>query len=105
MDGIFIAGGPPFVKRRDVRDAAQTSAAEKLSLIDLTPTILHLLGMSVPSDMDGRVLEELFDPAWRAAHPIVPGEPATEKAGKKLSLSEEDREEIRNRLRGMGYVS
>jgi hypothetical protein len=61
--------------------------------------------MSVPSDMDGRVLEELFEPAWRAAHPIVPGEPATEKAGKKLSLSEEDREEIRNRLRGMGYVS
>jgi len=96
MDGIFIAGGPPFIAAAD---------AKSLSLIDLTPTILHLLGMPVPSDMDGRVLEELFDPAWRAAHPVVAGEPAVEKAGKKLSLSEEDREEIRNRLRGMGYVS
>jgi predicted AlkP superfamily phosphohydrolase/phosphomutase len=96
MDGIFIAGGPPF---------AGPGRAEGLSLIDLTPTILHLLGLPVPIDMDGRVLTETLDPAWSAAHPIVPGEPAVAEAGKKLDLSEAEREEIRNRLRGMGYVS
>lgn len=96
MDGIFLADGPPF--RRGAR-------GEDLSLIDLTPTILHILGMPVPSDMDGHVLTGVLDPAWSAAHPIVPGDPATSDAVKKLDLSEEEREEIRNRLRGMGYVS
>ncbi len=96
MDGIFIADGPPFAGRR---------RAEGLALIDLTPTILHLLGLPVPSDMDGRVLTEILDPAWVAAHPIVTGPPAVASGGKRLDLSEAEREEIRNRLRGMGYVS
>ncbi len=96
MDGIFVAGGPPFAGPR---------RATGLSLIDLTPTILHMLGLPVPSDMDGRVLTDVLDPEWCAAHPIVLGEPAVADSGKKLNLSEAEREEIRNRLRGMGYVS
>lgn len=96
MDGIFIADGPPFARGR---------RAEGLALIDLTPTILHLLGLAVPSDMDGHVLTEVLDPAWAAAHPIAIGEAAVDGQGKKLDLSEAEREEIRNRLRGMGYVS
>src|SRR4029077_17494448 len=30
-------------------------------IIDMAPTILHFLGQSVPDDMDGRVLTEVFD--------------------------------------------
>jgi predicted AlkP superfamily phosphohydrolase/phosphomutase len=52
-DGILIAWGPPF------RKGTKTEGAR---LIDMAPTILHLMGQSTPDDMDGRVLQELFEP-------------------------------------------
>lgn len=62
-DGILIAHGKPF--RKGIRiDGAR--------LIDMTPTILHLMGQTAPDDMDGRILEELFEPEFLALHPIPP---------------------------------
>jgi len=29
---------------------------------DIAPTILHMFGLPIPSNMDGRVLLEIFDP-------------------------------------------
>jgi len=60
-DGILIAHGKPFRKGIEVEGAR---------LIDMAPTILHLMGQPVPDDMDGRVLEELFEPEFLARHPI-----------------------------------
>ena len=40
------------------------------SVADVTPTVLALLGLPVARDMDGRVLEEILDPAFLAEHPI-----------------------------------
>jgi predicted AlkP superfamily phosphohydrolase/phosphomutase len=58
--GIFIASGPDFQQGIEVED---------ISILDLTPTILHQMGFSIPTDMDGRVLSEIFikgsDPANR----------------------------------------
>ncbi len=34
-----------------------------MNLIDVAPTILHMLGLGVPTDMDGRVLTDVFDPS------------------------------------------
>lgn len=51
MDGVLIAAGEGLV---------QTPTFEDASLIDLPPTILHILGVEVPSDMDGKVLSGLF---------------------------------------------
>jgi predicted AlkP superfamily phosphohydrolase/phosphomutase len=71
------------------------------NLIDIAPTILHLLGLPVPTDMDGRVLEELF-----------PNLPAVQyeqvNNGKTLDssthYSAEEAELIEQRLKGLGYV-
>jgi len=51
--GTFIACGPDIIQGVKLKD---------VSIYDVTPTILHLMGQPVPSDMDGRVLKEIFKP-------------------------------------------
>jgi len=61
QEGILVVAGPGV-------DAPQT--LEGANIADLAPTILHCLGLPVPRAMDGRVLEDAFDEACRASHPI-----------------------------------
>ncbi len=49
LHGIFIASGPDL-KRRKVNP----------KIYDIAPTILHLYGLPVPRDMDGKVLTEII---------------------------------------------
>ncbi|MBX6315872.1 MAG: alkaline phosphatase family protein, partial [Isosphaeraceae bacterium] len=56
LEGIFVAAGPPF------RAGARPDGA---TLLDIAPTILHLLGVPLPDDLDGRILGEVLDPAFR----------------------------------------
>ena len=51
LHGIFLAHGP---------DIKQSANIEGARIIDLAPTILHMYGVSIPRDMDGRVLTEIF---------------------------------------------
>jgi len=59
--GILLAAGPQI---------RQGATIEGASVLDITPTLLHYLGLPVGRDMDGKVLEKLFEPAFREAHPI-----------------------------------
>jgi len=60
--GLFMAHGP---------DIKQTGKIENVSILDLAPTILHLMNVPIPRDMDGRVLKEIFIIDSKAAkHPI-----------------------------------
>lgn len=52
--GIFVAKGP------GIRKGSQLTGA---SLLDITPTVLQIFGLPVGSDMDGKVLANLFDKA------------------------------------------
>jgi tetratricopeptide (TPR) repeat protein/predicted AlkP superfamily phosphohydrolase/phosphomutase len=60
-DGIFLAAGPHL--RRG-------AAIEGASVLDVTPTLLHYLGLPVARDMDGKVLEGAFEAGYLEAHPI-----------------------------------
>jgi predicted AlkP superfamily phosphohydrolase/phosphomutase len=51
LHGIFLACGPGIKEGIEIKGA---------SIYDLAPTILHLLGIPIPKDMDGRVLKEIF---------------------------------------------
>lgn len=99
QEGIFVAAGA---------GVAGPGRLEGAHIQDLAPTILHCLGLPVPQYMDGRVLEEVFDEAHRAAHPVVrtdavPAIGPAREAGEVFSA--EDEEEIRQRLSGLGYLS
>jgi len=51
--GVFIAYGPDI--RKDGKEL------KNLVIYDITPTILHMFGLPVPKNMDGRVLIEIFE--------------------------------------------
>lgn len=56
IDGILAACGP---------DIAAGLTVEGVTIYDLAPTVLYLMGMAAPPGMDGRVLSELIRPGAR----------------------------------------
>ena len=94
-DGILIAHGKSFKKGAEIQGAR---------LIDMAPTILYLMGQPVPEDMDGRVLEELFEPAFIAANPVQVGGSEGLKGGQGAQYSDEEAAIVEERLKALGYI-
>jgi predicted AlkP superfamily phosphohydrolase/phosphomutase len=93
--GMVILAGTPF--RQGVRLREQR-------IVDLAPTILHLLGYDVPVDMDGQVMLDALTPEYREAHPVRLAGEAWKPAEEEARFSPEDEETLTERLRGLGYV-
>ncbi|MDP6802464.1 MAG: alkaline phosphatase family protein [Gemmatimonadota bacterium] len=96
MDGFLLAAGPPFRKGGWVRGARA---------VDLTPTILHLLGAPAAADMEGVVLTDLFTEAWAEEHGVrmVESYGARDSATTEGIATDAD-ERIREELRALGYI-
>jgi predicted AlkP superfamily phosphohydrolase/phosphomutase len=92
MNGILIGHG------NSVRAHAQIADAD---LTDLAPTILHLLGLPVPHDMDGRVLTEMLSDAREVAY----GGSAESDRRRDEAYSREEEEQVVERLKELGYLS
>ena len=102
MEGILIAAGPAFRHDAKPREA---------SLLDVAPTVLHLLGIGVPSDVDGRILTELLaeETMHASASPVFATVSANNANGPDDSPAEsrytaEDDAEIKRRLADLGYL-
>jgi predicted AlkP superfamily phosphohydrolase/phosphomutase len=92
MNGIFVASGA------GIKNAGEFAHA---SLIDLAPTILHLLGLPVPTDMDGRVLTEALEDARAVEY----GGTSEGSTVTRDGYSEEEEQEVIERLADLGYIS
>jgi tetratricopeptide (TPR) repeat protein len=98
--GIFLAAGPHIPRGLEVRDA---------SVLDIAPTVLHYLGFAVARDMDGKVLEGIFEPSFRQANPIryvETYETDDRRAAAEIAedVTDEELAEQMRRLRALGYV-
>jgi predicted AlkP superfamily phosphohydrolase/phosphomutase len=96
-EGIFLATGPHFTAASELKEAG---------ILDLAPTILYLLGLPIPPEMDGHVLTQIFPDEYLAHHPIHQGigglDAAFDEPQRDYSAAEE--EAIRARLQGLGYI-
>ena len=96
MDGIFMAYGTAVQAGITVPDA---------QIIDLAPTILHIMRVPVPEHMDGRILTEIFTPTFQPAAPAGPPQPWHQSSsGHSPELTAAEKQTLSDRLRSLGYV-
>jgi predicted AlkP superfamily phosphohydrolase/phosphomutase len=95
-EGILLMSGPDVVR------GVQLDGAD---ILDLAPTVLYLLGLAVPDDMDGRVLVEALRDG-RVRDCPVESVPAEGRRSEELigDLTEGGEREIEDRLRALGYL-
>jgi predicted AlkP superfamily phosphohydrolase/phosphomutase len=95
--GIFAAAGPGIRPGQTLGE---------LSILDIAPLVLHSLGLPVPEQMQGRVPEEIYEPAAAARHAVrkVATTAAVSSDMAPAALSAEDEQAILERLRDLGYI-
>ncbi len=93
-EGLLIARGP------DIR-AGQQSDAE---IVDLAPTILHLMNAPVPIDIDGSVIMDLFEPDSAYYLREVRFEDLPLHDGSTHDLSPDEETEVAKQLKDLGYI-
>ncbi|HUU82504.1 MAG TPA: alkaline phosphatase family protein [Phycisphaerae bacterium] len=92
VNGIFASRGPGIA-------AGKTISSD---LVHITPTVLAMMGLNVPDDMEGRVIEDLFDPPIEIGTESAPE--AIAGASDQAAYSAEDQELLTQRLRDLGYL-
>lgn len=93
--GIFIASGRHLQKNKNFEGA---------KIYDIAPTVLYLLGVPVPDDMDGRVLEDAMNEDYLKKNPIKKVMSVTGEEGAPKSFDREETTAIKDRLKGLGYI-
>lgn len=97
LHGVFLAHGSDIKKGERIENA---------EIYDLVPTILHIFGVPIPSDIDGRVLKEIFEEkSDLAKRPVI----RKEKGEEELSVedrhySTEEEKMAVERLKSLGYL-
>lgn len=101
LDGVLMMSGGPIHADFSFKNA---------KIVDVTPTVLYLMGLPIPDDMDGRVLVEAIDPEFLAVNPIRfeavdDGESYGDDGdGAPVSFTEDESELIAKRLQALGYI-
>ncbi len=96
MDGIFMAWGPGIQKGTPISNAHIT---------DLAPTILAAMGLPIPDDMDGKVLTSAFQEWFFKKRPIQYIQARPLPIRDRLEFSKDEEEDIKERLRELGYMA
>lgn len=99
LHGVFVAAGQG-IKRDELFYGT--------SLLDIAPTVLALLGLPVPDDMDGRALTKIFSEPVELKH-IASYEPEDPNDGVHRNVAPAESDTFANRqvmeqLAGLGYI-
>jgi predicted AlkP superfamily phosphohydrolase/phosphomutase len=98
MDGIFVIKGP------DIKAGRVLSG---LSITDIAPTVLYLMGKPIPDGMDGRIISEAIDEEFFKTNPPSYYKDEEESVLKKKSIQEftsEEKRKIDESLKALGYM-
>ena len=94
-EGIIIFAGP------DIREGVSLDPA---SIYDVAPTVLHLMGLPVAKDMDGRILTEALDQKFLMERPARYVDTYEDSVRTDQKPDEIDHKKLEERLRSLGYL-
>jgi len=97
VNGVFLAKGP------DIKEGMEVKGAR---IYDVVPTVLHIFDLSVPNDVDGRVLTEIFRSQSAPAKREVKYTDVEVGRGERVEqlVASVDEDKIKERLRKLGYI-
>lgn len=97
-----LPNGILLMRGKGIRPGRKIDGAQ---IMDLAPTILYTMGLPVPTDMDGKVLESAYQESVLLEKPIsVDSVELPEPAVQDMVYSPEEEEAIRQRLGDLGYL-
>jgi len=101
VNGILIMSGKKLNKNKLIKNA---------SIIDVAPTILYLMNIPIPIDMDGKVLVDAINPGYIKDYPIIKTNIKTDlnidkEETARLEEQAKTNEEYREKLRSLGYIN
>ena len=96
-NGIFIARGEDINPQKQV---------EALSILDVTPILLYLLGLAIPKDLEGKVPPEIIAESSLKSFPIkYQGKTkALDTSSNKKEVSAEEKDALMEQLKLLGYM-
>lgn len=96
---IHRENGMMIVCGRNIKKGIQIKA----KIEDIAPTIMYMLNSALPSDLDGRVIDEIFEKEFLSSRSHRFKETVSE-----INMAQEDKqsrdEEIKKKLRDLGYM-
>ncbi len=100
-EGVFVATGQGIRKRPMPSTGVRTDDVSA-HLVDCAPTILALLGLAVPEDMEGRVLTEIFETVPEIRTEAAASVEAASSVDEVYSAEQLQR--VTERLSDLGYL-
>ncbi len=96
-DGVFFASGPG-IRKGDM--------INRKNITDVGATLLYSLGLEIPEDFDGKVMEEIFTPEFLVDNPVMTTDQATNQAKdvEGDAMSEEEKDKLMAQLKMLGYM-
>ncbi len=95
-EGIFLGRGPAV---------AEGLRLSPISVLDVTPILLHVLDVPVPVDLEGQVPIDVFRREWWRAHPVMAGGPTEPpETFPGPAPDSQGEEQVLARLKALGYL-
>jgi arylsulfatase A-like enzyme len=94
MDGLLMMSGMNVKNGEMVQDA---------HIMDLAPTVLYLMGLPVPKDLDGKVLENILKDGLLSSNPVAVSDDTSDSSATSDSYSANEEEQLKGYLKSLGY--
>jgi predicted AlkP superfamily phosphohydrolase/phosphomutase len=94
MDGLLMMSG---------MNLKMGERAHNAHIMDLAPTVLYLMGLPVPKDLDGKVLENILKDGLLSNNPVAVSGDTSDSSATSDSYSAKEEEQLKGYLKSLGY--